>query len=492
MVIELEEEKRRDLPSDAKHIGYREVTIQDIKLQRINTRYRLERYYSANENKTYEAKLPEGIKGLGGYGAELQATVIMLYFELRVPEEKIVGVLKSQGIEISAGQISNILTKKHLEKFEEERSEVLKAGLGSTEYQHIDETGARVNGQNQYTTTVCNEHYGVFYTNEKKDKETVEKLLSAEFKEEEEKAKASEEHKIIETARTTEEGKEPQQEPINVVEVREEKKLEVLKNERTEQQIPEQTKVADEDKKLSVRNNILTTPIEKRCTDSGVVVTNKESIERTTEEVIQNDITLREKIPILIADDAPQFHNQTEHRGLCWVHEDRHYKKLKPCFANNQKKLEDVRDRYWDLYGRGLEYKETPTEEFKQELNQAFDELFGTKTGYKDLDKRLELTKAKKEHMMLFLEFPEIPLDNNEAERALREFVVKRKVSNGTRSKDGTKAWDVFLSLVDTCHKQGVNFYQYIKDRIAGKEELPFLASLINSKAKSEVVHDTS
>ena len=140
----------------------------------------------------------------------------------------------------------------------------------------------------------------MFYTNEKKDKETVEKLLSAEFKEEEEKAKASEEHKIIETARTTEEGKEPQQEPINVVEVREEKKLEVLKNERTEQQIPEQTKVADEDKKLSVRNNILTTPIEKRCTDSGVVVTNKESIERTTEEVIQNDITLREKIPILI------------------------------------------------------------------------------------------------------------------------------------------------------------------------------------------------
>jgi len=416
-VIELAEEEKEKLPADAKHSGYREITIQNIRWERINTRYRLERYYSASENKTYEAEIPEGIKGQGGYGIELQSMVITLYFEQRVPEEKIVEFLKSQGIEISAGQVSNILIKKHVEKFEEERKEVVKAGLGSTEYQHIDETGARVEGQNQYTTTVCNEHYGVFYTNEKKNKETVEKLLAEELKEE------------------LEEGK---------------------------------TKIEGE--RFSVGD--------------------KESTVK--EEVIQEDITLREKIPILIADDAPQFHDQTKHRGLCWVHEDRHYKKLKPYFEEHQKLIEEVRERYWGLYRQGLEYKEAPTERFKQELNQAFDELFGKETGYEELDKRLELTKAKKEHMMLFLEFPEIPLDNNEAERALREFVVKRKISNGTRVKDGTKAWDVFLSLANTCRKQGVNFYQYIKDRISGKQELPSLASLIYSNSQTEIVHDTS
>ena len=125
-------------------------------------------------------------------------------------------------------------------------------------------------------------------------------------------------------------------------------------------------------------------------------------------------------------------------------------------------------------------------------MNKAFDELFGMETGYEELDKRLELTKRKKEHMMLFLEFPETPLDNNEAERALREFVVKRKISNGTRNKAGTRAWDVFLSLANTCRKQGVNFYQYIKDRISGKQELPSLASLIHSNSQEEVVHNTS
>ena len=267
------------------------------------------------------------------------------------PKEKIIEFLKAQGIEISAGQVSNILIKKHVEIFEEERKEIVKAGLGSTEYQHIDETGARVDGQNQYTTTVCNEHYRVFYTNEKKNKETVEKLLAEELKEE----------------------------------------------------------------------------LEEKIKEESFLVGDKE---QTRKEEGSEDIALREKIRILIADDAPQFHNQTKYRGLCCIHEDRHYKKLKPYFEEHQKQIEEVRERYWGLYRQGLEYKEAATEEFKQELDQAYDELFGMETGYGELDKRLELTKGKKEHMMLFLEFPEIPLDNNEAERALREFVVKRKISN--------------------------------------------------------------
>lgn len=77
------------------------------------------------------------------------------------------------------------------------------------------------------------------------------------------------------------------------------------------------------------------------------------------------------------------------------------------------------------------------------------------------------------------LDFPSVPLDNNEAERTLREYVIKRKISNGTRTQTGTQAWEVFLALVDTCRKNGVNFYQYILDRISLAFFLPALASLI-------------
>jgi len=57
---------------------------------------------------------------------------------------------------------------------------------------------------------------------------------------------------------------------------------------------------------------------------------------------------------------------------------------------------------------------------------------------------------------LLALKFPEIPLHNNPAELALIEGVVKRKISNGTRSDDGKAAWEIcYLSwiLAETWYK---------------------------------------
>jgi hypothetical protein len=76
---------------------------------------------------------------------------------------------------------------------------------------------------------------------------------------------------------------------------------------------------------------------------------------------------------------------------------------------------------------------------------------FSTKTGYEELDKRTALTKQKKEELLLVLRFPKIPLHNNTAELALRELVVKRKISNGTRSEDGRTARETMMTLLDTC-----------------------------------------
>ena len=54
-------------------------------------------------------------------------------------------------------------------------------------------------------------------------------------------------------------------------------------------------------------------------------------------------------------------------------------------------------------------------------METEFDELFSTETRYEELDKRIALTKKKKEELLLVLRFPEIPLHNNPAELALRE-----------------------------------------------------------------------
>ena len=54
----------------------------------------------------------------------------------------------------------------------------------------------------------------------------------------------------------------------------------------------------------------------------------------------------------------------------------------------------------------------------------------------------------QKAELLLVLDFPEVPLENHAAERAVREYVIKRKISNGTRTAAGTQAWEVFLSFV--------------------------------------------
>jgi len=117
-------------------------------------------------------------------------------------------------------------------------------------------------------------------------------------------------------------------------------------------------------------------------------------------------------------------------------------------------------------------------------LTGEFDALFSSVTGYDALDERITKTKAKKASMLMVLEHPEIPLHNNSAELGARKRVRRRKISFGTRSEDGTKAWDTFATLEATAKKLGVSFFEYIYDRISGAYEMPSLADLISRQTE--------
>ena len=93
------------------------------------------------------------------------------------------------------------------------------------------------------------------------------------------------------------------------------------------------------------------------------------------------------------------------------------------------------------------------------------------------------LTRANKEELLVVLDFPEVPLENNLAERDLREGVIKRKISSGPRGPDGAQAWEVFLTLLATCRKNGVNFFGYVCDRISQLNQAPPLAVLVRARA---------
>jgi hypothetical protein len=59
--------------------------------------------------------------------------------------------------------------------------------------------------------------------------------------------------------------------------------------------------------------------------------------------------------------------------------------------------------------------------------------------------------------MFVFVERPEVPSDNNAAERAIRPFVALRKVTGGTRSRQGSDTQAVLMSLFETWKLRGEN-----------------------------------
>jgi hypothetical protein len=56
-----------------------------------------------------------------------------------------------------------------------------------------------------------------------------------------------------------------------------------------------------------------------------------------------------------------------------------------------------------------LAYRQDPTAEERQRLATEFDNLFTPNTGYEELDQCIAKTKAKKESLLLVLNYPELP-----------------------------------------------------------------------------------
>lgn len=75
--------------------------------------------------------------------------------------------------------------------------------------------------------------------------------------------------------------------------------------------------------------------------------------------------------------------------------------------------------------------------------------------------------------VLLFLERDDVPFDNNQAERDIRMFCIKRKVSGGFRSLAGGAAFCRIRSYISTLSKQGMNVWQGLVSVFRGDILLP-------------------
>src|SRR4030042_2620708 len=159
-----------DLPEDAEFKGYEEVVVQDILLKTDNVLFRKEKYYAASTHKTSLAELPKGYDGQFGPG--IKALTVVLYFGMGSSEPKMLEFFSNAGIQISEGELSNLLIKDQ-DSFHAEKDAVYEAGLGSSPWQQTADTLTRVNGKNTHCHVVCTPVYTLYATRPTKHRLTV-------------------------------------------------------------------------------------------------------------------------------------------------------------------------------------------------------------------------------------------------------------------------------------------------------------------------------
>ncbi len=64
--------------------------------------------------------------------------------------------------------------------------------------------------------------------------------------------------------------------------------------------------------------------------------------------------------------------------------------------------------------------------------------------------------------LTLFLRQAGAPLDNNICEQALKKVILNRKNAYFYKTQNGTRAGDLFMSLIHTCELNGVNPFDYL------------------------------
>ena len=69
--------------------------------------------------------------------------------------------------------------------------------------------------------------------------------------------------------------------------------------------------------------------------------------------------------------------------------------------------------------------------------------------------------------VVAFVNHPELPPTNNEAERALRHAVIARQIGFGTRTREGSLAYSSLLSVIETCRLREINPWTYIASVLA-------------------------
>jgi transposase len=111
----------------------------------------------------------------------------------------------------------------------------------------------------------------------------------------------------------------------------------------------------------------------------------------------------------------------------------------------------------WDEIDRGDYQRQV------KQMEHRLAELAGKSWGDPQADRLSKRLKKYQSKLTTFLHNKQVDGTNNAAERAIRPAVVMRKITGGSRSVQGAKAWAILASVMRTAEQQGRDVFETIK-----------------------------
>jgi hypothetical protein len=438
-VIETRQIQLKHIPHGAKFKGWSDYVVQELTITKKVILFQLA-CFVGTDGKTIQAQLPSEYR-TGHFGPQLIAFCLYQYHQCHVTQPLLLEAIREFGIDISAGQL-NIILVENKELYHTEKEDMLTPGLRGSGHINTDDTGARHAGKNGYCTHVGSPLFSYFQSTESKSRINFLEVLRGKYTDyviSDESLEYMFDHGASDIL-------------LNLLEDAPRKYFVNFK--KWIKHLERLGVVSEKDQSLSTEGALIGSLFSHGFHDDLVVV----------------------------SDDAPQF--ALSLNALCWIHAERHFRKFIPVSDQIRLELEQVRDAIWTFYRALKAYKADPQAYQKKALSEEFDRIFTMRTSSAELNDLIDRTYANKEKLLMVLDYPHIPLHNNDSERDIREYVKRRKISGSTRSAAGRRARDTFTSLKKTCRKLGISFWEYLQDRVRGIEKIPPLASIIKKRSR--------
>ena len=163
---------------------------------------------------------------------------------------------------------------------------------------------------------------------------------------------------------------------------------------------------------------------------------------------------------------AAYAHIPAEQRQLCWAHLLRDFARISErCGLPGRIGAKLLGAGYvlfrWRNAGKSAQAFEPLQRRIRRALEQGSEQTACRRTA----GTCTQLLKSWTS-LWTFLRRAEVAPTNNDAERALRAIVVKRKISGPTRSRRG----DLFIargfSVIETCRRQGRDAFEYLQQAV--------------------------